>query len=567
VWTAFSKFKSLGKSDTEGIAEENNNNNNNNNNNSGCLAAFRDYYKMWSKTNGKYFIIKTYISEIFEYLSQILSIDIYNCNYPIGTTLVFYIIFLVEALVVFNDTIITIRTGVSVTRRNNKLMTDTIVDSICATLPLVLSYFVYSMEFSEYEFFMLGEIPAFFTLIKLSDVVEATITERSATYEKILLGQARESVLKFANSWKNFEISKSENLKVEELQSKNTPRVVHFGFGFVGFMYSIFLVALIIVQFASYDLIGCNQTFENKYLWQHCQIKVKYCQNLFSPQCDCAILNIPEHNLTKLPDSLLQMHALKILKVNNGPLLSLQSQIGTSLVKLNTVNFKHNKLQYIPESFGKSKSLFQLILNNNNITNLPLDIWRNNNMQILQVNNNNLLEIPNVIMEASMLWGLGLNNNSISTLPFGLFKTNIVELQLSGNRLTNLPNEISQLHSLKYLELQNQAIKSIPEEIGLASKLVTIDIRNNSVELLPNNIHNLQHLEYLYLYGNPLCSKSNWFKSDAPKETKGMIDSVSGRCDKHCSPYCTDDQLQQTYTCFDGCNSPQCNFQNGVCTK
>ena len=119
-----------------------------------------------------------------EYVSQIFAISVYNCNFPIILRTAILSVILVEALYVFIDTVWTIKHGISVSRRNNKVMIDVLLEVLSASVPLFIMRFAYELPFSQIEFIQLAIVPAIFSLVKLYEIVDAIIRERAFIYAK-----------------------------------------------------------------------------------------------------------------------------------------------------------------------------------------------------------------------------------------------------------------------------------------------------------------------------------------------------------------------------------------------
>jgi hypothetical protein len=523
------------------------------------------YYDNIFNPNGKYYLIKTYVSEVFEYIFQIVAIFVYNCNFPIFVVVIIYFVLLFEVVVVGIDTVWTIKYGITVERRNNKVMLDIVLEFLSASVPNLILFFAYGLAFTTDEFISLAIVPAIFCLSKLYDIVDATILEKEVLYTKFY-NQKNLKVrgLTFFESWSK-DIIEDENGRIAKQQMRHTPRSVHFIFLIILFMYGLFLCALIIVhllQFTTPKNLNC--TNETSSLWKGCEVKVYFCDNIFQPKCNCAILNINRHNITKLPKSLFKMNALKSIHINNGPLSYLENDI-RKLNKLKLLNLNYNSLKTIPATISSIK-LDSLSLANNNLKWLPLSIWGSVTIRKLELDNNNILRIPyDVIGNAKSLTHLFLSNNTLTKIPVQLFNLKLVALNLDGNHLKSIPKEIGKTRrSLKTFSLQNNNIEILPAEIGDLERLYSLDLRNNSISYFPKEINSLgRQLKYLYVYGNPICS-NDWKNGYASERIKQLMESKDAGCSKQCSPYCKHYLLDRK-RCLRDCNSKTCNFQNGVC--
>jgi internalin A len=125
---------------------------------------------------------------------------------------------------------------------------------------------------------------------------------------------------------------------------------------------------------------------------------------------------------------------------------------------------------------------------------------------------------------------LDLSYRELTTLPREIGKLEqLVSLDLCGNDLVALPPEIGQLRCLTYLDLSHNQLAALPPELGLLTSLSTLDLRDNRlsqlpaamemmvnlktldlrqnrVQVFPQVILRLLGLEELHLYDNPLMT-------------------------------------------------------------
>ena len=527
-------------------------------------SAGARYYNI-TDPNGKYYIVKTYMSEIFEYVSQIIALSFYTCNLPLEIVIIVYFVLLFEGVVVGIDTMYTIKHGISVNRRNNKVMLDIVLEVLSASVPLLLMRFAYGVQFTELEFIFLGVVPASFSLSKLYEIVDAIIRERGAIVVKRYTEKhAKTRRLSFLTSSRSM-IEEDENVKVEKEQMKNTPKITHFIFFFVVFLYNTFLTVTIIVQLATFSNVNCAKEI-SPVIWEGCTVKLYFCNDIFSPQCNCAVIDIEKHNMTALPDPTFKLDALKSVKVNHGPLQSVKPEIA-SLTQLVFLNLENNALKTVPETISSLQLLINLRLAGNKLNGLSSKIW-GMGLAYLGLDNNNISYISKNISSALILSTLLLSNNTIEELPKELSDTNLIWITLDGNGLSQIPGHILNLNKTLYLlNIQNQNITSLPENLGSLSKLGVLDLRNNSITMLPESVTNLNRMKYLYLYANPLCS-NGWMET-APEEVKKMVQQNEGKedqagCKRQCSPYCQNRHLNSN-VCGRECNSIECEFNKGSC--
>jgi Leucine-rich repeat (LRR) protein len=103
---------------------------------------------------------------------------------------------------------------------------------------------------------------------------------------------------------------------------------------------------------------------------------------------------------------------------------------------------------------------------------------------------------------------LDLSNQQLSQLPIQIFAlTNLEELNISNNKITNsIQAEIRQLQNLKVLNASNNLMTGVPAEIGQLQNLQVLDLSNNQLTGLPYELGNLSNLKTLNISGNNYSS-------------------------------------------------------------
>eukprot|EP00943_MAST-04B_sp_MAST-4B-sp1_P003677 g3677.t1 len=510
--------------------------------------------------DGKRYLSKTYTSEIMEYMNQIFAISYsYNCNFPTPILVAVLSLFTIEAMVVTCDTIWTVRNGLSVARRNNKIMLDIFLDIFCATVPVLIMYLGYGLIFTTTEFAFMAIIPAISANGKLYEIVDATIRERAAIYKNKLRTKSmkRFSFFKFYRDVK----LDDENSRIPKEQMEATPWWVHWVFALLTSFYVLFLLSAIVSNIIVSSSFNCDHTFnkDNK-IWESCQVKVPLCNNLFTPSCNCALLDLKVHNMTALPGNFVKMTALKKAFINHGPLKTLPSDI-EQLISLRHFDLWDNQLTTLTENLGKME-IIKLNVAFNSLNEIPISIWGSKNLQYFDLSNNNISSVDDAIHNAIELRTLFLSNNSITESSLSSLPINLIVLNIEGNNLKAIPERINILTELRDLLMQNNIdIHSVPSGLlPRLKKLVKIDLRNNSISQLPDDFGDARNLKIAYFHGNEICSNLE----TVSRKIKKLFDNQIATCQKQCSPYCRDEWLERK-SCLRECNSKECSFQNGVC--
>ncbi len=107
------------------------------------IACVLSVYRNVADTDGKYYIIKEYVSETIEYVFQLVAIFATSCNLPIEVTALFFSVLALESFFIGLDTLRIIRHGITVKRRNNRVMVDVVIEVFCSAAPLLILRFVY----------------------------------------------------------------------------------------------------------------------------------------------------------------------------------------------------------------------------------------------------------------------------------------------------------------------------------------------------------------------------------------------------------------------------------------
>ena len=110
-------------------------------------------------------------------------------------------------------------------------------------------------------------------------------------------------------------------------------------------------------------------------------------------------------------------------------------------------------------------------------------------LKTLLLDFNNLTDIPCDIFSLLKLEKLSLANNSLTSIPEYIgHLTNLKELYLQSNLLTSIPNSICNLKNLRLLHLADNKITSLPKYLDKLTQLEEISIISNRLTSIPKNI-------------------------------------------------------------------------------
>ena len=126
-----------------------------------------------------------------------------------------------------------------------------------------------------------------------------------------------------------------------------------------------------------------------------------------------------------------------------------------------------------------------LVLNGNQLTALPPELWNLTQLTVLGLRGNQLTALPPEIRNLPNLNQLGLGGNQLTELPPELWNlTQLTVLNLGGNQLTALPPEIGNLTNLNELNLNANQLTELPPEMGNLTNLRSLDMRQNQLKTL-----------------------------------------------------------------------------------
>uniref|UniRef100_UPI0037E75CE4 protein scribble homolog isoform X3 n=1 Tax=Semicossyphus pulcher TaxID=241346 RepID=UPI0037E75CE4 len=171
-----------------------------------------------------------------------------------------------------------------------------------------------------------------------------------------------------------------------------------------------------------------------------------------------------------------------------------------------SVDKRHCSLQTVPdEVFRYSRSLEELLLDANQLKELPKPFFRLLNLRKLGLSDNEIQRLPPEVANFMQLVELDISRNDIPEIPESIKFCRALEIaDFSGNPLSRLPDGFTQLRALAHLALNNVSLQTLPNDIGNLANLVTLELRENLLKSLPTSLSFLVKLEQLDLGSNEL---------------------------------------------------------------
>nr|XP_020473129.1 protein scribble homolog isoform X6 [Monopterus albus] len=171
-----------------------------------------------------------------------------------------------------------------------------------------------------------------------------------------------------------------------------------------------------------------------------------------------------------------------------------------------SVDKRHCNLQTVPdEIFRYSRSLEELLLDANQLKELPKPFFRLLNLRKLGLSDNEIQRLPPEVANFMQLVELDISRNDIPEIPESIKFCRALEIaDFSGNPLSRLPDGFTQLRTLAHLALNEVSLQELPNDIGNLANLVTLELRENLLKSLPTSLSFLVKLEQLDLGNNEL---------------------------------------------------------------
>uniref|UniRef100_A0A8C4Z878 Scribble planar cell polarity protein n=1 Tax=Gadus morhua TaxID=8049 RepID=A0A8C4Z878_GADMO len=188
-----------------------------------------------------------------------------------------------------------------------------------------------------------------------------------------------------------------------------------------------------------------------------------------------------------------------------------------------SVDKRHCSLQTVPdEIFRYSRSLEELLLDSNQLKELPKPFFRLLNLRKLGLSDNAIQKLPPEVANFMQLVELDISRNDIPEIPESIKFCKALEIaDFSGNPLSRLPDGFTQLRALAHLALNDVSLQTLPNDIGkyvsprlrdlslslsFLVKLEQLDLGSNKLEELPDTLGALPNLRELWLDRNQLSS-------------------------------------------------------------
>ena len=544
--------------------------------------------------NGKYYLTKMHVSEVAENILQLLNmVTIHLCQMPM-------VLVAILAFVLITETVFQSWTTFHISsqiQRDRQLLVDIGAEIVCIVLPLGYNFWAFQVPIQTRDSVQLIVYPTVSLLIKTYEIWDDifVVDTDNARKSTVQARQRRTSIL-------GMEQTKS----VIRTQLEHFPKMQRYGFTAVNGSIAFFFAFMIVFQLA---LEPSDATCLNEYteeIWNACKVKVPFCEETFTPKCNCAVVHIINFTKPSLPSSFKKLSALRQLGVYTGQLQNLSASFGQNHKKMISLKIIRNKLTTLPSSIGAMNNLVHfwimdnrlisipgsieglqilnnLNLDNNQLRSLPENVENLEHLVYLSVSGNRLRTLPDGVSNLKLLSSIKAFNNRLTALPknIGNLK-NLIELYLYNNRLSEVPESIGLLQHLTTCYVWNNTLAKLPESVGGMKSLKLVDLRHNELTALPDSIKEWKAVKYFAIAGNPLCPNYNFPSSLPPSEESCKI-----QCSADCpSTFMANRYHDKSLECNDndytyiklrkflssvnpqpgqGCNTANCEFDRGTC--
>ncbi|KAB5582016.1 hypothetical protein PHYPO_G00182350 [Pangasianodon hypophthalmus] len=221
-------------------------------------------------------------------------------------------------------------------------------------------------------------------------------------------------------------------------------------------------------------------------------------------------------SLLYVPDEIYRYsRSLEELLLDANQLRDLPKQF-FQLVKLRKLGLSDNEIQRLPPEIANFMQLVELDVSRNDIIEIPENISYCKALQVADFSGNPLTRLPESFAELRNLTCLSINDISLQALPDNIGNLiNLVSLELRENMLTYLPESLSQLHRLEELDVGNNELYNLPETIGCLVSLKDLWLDGNQLIELPKELGSMKNLLCLDVSENKL--------EHLPEEMAGML--------------------------------------------
>lgn len=147
-------------------------------------------------------------------------------------------------------------------------------------------------------------------------------------------------------------------------------------------------------------------------------------------------------------------------------------------------NRNNNMISFVPKMFGNPIKARSIYFTFHSLRKIPIECILISYIRVMILDCNQITEIPESLRNARNLEVLNINNNKLTEIPPFVFRLpRFISLNANSNQIYAIPTTIPPNSAIKSMCLRGNRIKSIP--LGLTRLLAYLDISYNPIENIP----------------------------------------------------------------------------------
>ena len=524
------------------------------------MLTFATWYSDNLALDGKYFLARMYFNEFVETIYQFVNFQgIYVCTLPIGVTSGLCILLLLDSLYrmwTFRAVWFSENHHISVDARNVQVHVDMFVDGCSLVVPPAVMWLAYNMYITRGEMASIVFMPSAFLFVKIRRMYDESL--RRYTERQIMEAQSRNSLSLSRRRESMYGVINSAKIAKEQNEVLSTP--LRKSIFVVSGISAVFLAVMLASQLLNYseNNARCTEQLGSHFWEKGCKVKVPYCKSLFTPTCDCAVIDTQGYNRTTLPGKFTGLNAMRKLTIQNSALTTMPMDMGAEFKKVNLIVLKNCRLSAFDVDVSMCEELITLYLDFNSLLFVHKSVWNHQVLMNFDISDNPGLTIPKQKILLPKLSYFAMANNSMEIMPT-LFENldgtpsfpSIQRLYISGNKMVTAPSTMKNVApTLKKIWMAGVGLVSLPDYMSSFERIQFIDVRNNNITIVDDRFMKILPLIAIsYFADNPVCSTSLRDKLD---------------CVPLCSKYCFA-RYHDNGFCDSSCNSFKCDYDGGDC--
>lgn len=232
-------------------------------------------------------------------------------------------------------------------------------------------------------------------------------------------------------------------------------------------------------------------------------------------------LTIQYCGLTKCPLFFWQLRQLEVLDLSHNCLDKIPCEI-IKLTKLKNIYLKDNQLTDITILF-ENINLFELDVSNNKIQRLPsITKAADYSLKCISLSNNQITSIDGFIIKS--LNYLVLENNQLTDLPLDLQGLqDLLAVYLENNQFVSIPEVLKEIKTINILKMSNNPLTTIPKWIYYRSNYFSLYVYESLIteeaiidsfegEIILRDFEEEEGIVFIQLTNNIIKEKSDIFK-------------------------------------------------------